>query len=151
MFISIPELKTVIQEYQVYDLTDNDDSIIATSIATGIEEVKSYLTPSFKKEWLDGRVRYDAEAIFAKTGDDRNVLILEHTKNVAMWYLIRRNNAEIIYQHVKDRYDSTVKFLTQLQRGEITIASLPLKPTEQTTVNRERYRFGSKPKQDFWE
>lgn len=151
MFITIEELKTVIQAYQMYDITDNDDSILATSIATAIEEVKSYLTPSYKKEWLDGRVRYDADLIFSQTGNDRNVLIMEHTKNVAMWYLIRSNNAEIIYQHVKDRYDSTVKFLTQLQRGEITIGGLPLKPTEQTTVNRERYRFGSKPKQDFWE
>lgn len=151
MYITIEELKTVIQEYQMYDITDNDDSILATCIATAIEEVKSYLTPSYKKEWNDGRVRYDVEAIFLQTGNNRNVLIVEHTKNVAMWYLIRRNNAEIIYQHVKDRYDSTIKLLRQLQSGENTIGGLPLKPTEQTTVNRERYRFGSKPKQDFWE
>jgi len=144
MFLTQAELKTVMYEYQQFQITENDDTIIETAIATAIEEVRSYLSPSNKKEWADGRLKYDITAIFSATGNNRNTLILEHTKNVAVWYLIGLSNVDMIYEQAKERYDRTIKYLSQVQSGDVTLSTLPTIAEE--TVQKDYYRSGSRLK-----
>jgi len=124
-FIEIEEMKTVMAPYQMDQITDGDDTIIILGIDTAVEEVRSYLTPNAQRQYADGRLTYDTEAIFAATGADRNPLIMAITKTVAEWWITQLCNADIVYEQIKDRYDRAKKYLNQLLTGEITLTTLP--------------------------
>jgi hypothetical protein len=128
MFLTKIELRSTIYSYQLTQITQDDDSIIDMGIEAAITEVKSYLQSNDKKHWQDGRPRYDADAIFAATGSSRNALLLELTKTVAQWWIIRLCNADILHEQAKDRYDRAIAYLKKLASGENSIASLPLLP-----------------------
>jgi hypothetical protein len=147
MFLQKTELKSTIYQYQLDQITEDDDSIITMGINAGIEEVKSYLTANNKGEWNDGRLKYDAEAIFASTGTNRNALILELTKTVAEWWIIRLCNADVIHENVKDRYDRAIDYLKQIAKGSVTISSLPVLIQPTTTTNADLpFRMGGREK-----
>ena len=149
MFLIKEELKSTVYAYQLEQITEDDDSIIDMGINAAIEEVKSYLTPNDKKEWLDGRPRYDAAAIFASTGASRNALILELTKTVAEWWIIRLCNADIIHERVKERYDRAIDYFKQIAKGTVTIGSLPILPPDdgsEGTIPTLPFRMGGRAK-----
>lgn len=125
MFLDKSELKTATYQYILEQITEGDDTIIEFGISAGIEEVKSFLTPNNKHEWLDGRMMYDSNAIFSATGTDRNPLILQFTKTVSIWNIIQLCNADMIYEKEKERYDRAIDYLKQLASGKVTISSLP--------------------------
>lgn len=149
MFLTQIELKSALYNYQLEQITEGDDTITEMGIAAAVEEVKSYLTSNNKKTWADGRPRYDATAIFSAIGAARNALILEITKTVAEWHIIKLCNADIIYSHVKERYDRAIDYLTKLQKGDITIGGLPLLPTTPTNPTEPTelpFRMGGRKK-----
>lgn len=147
MFLETDEMKTVMYVYQLEQITENDDSIILQGINAAIEEMKSYLQLNQKKEWLDGRTVYDVDAVFAATGSERNALLLEMAKTMAEWWIIRLCNADVIYDQVKDRYDRAIAYLVKVNRGEVTIGSLPTVDfSEPENENKKPYRSGSRPK-----
>lgn len=125
MFLQKKDLRSTIYQYQLDQITEDDDSIVMMGIEAAIIEVKSCLTPSNKKEWNDGRVKYDVEAIFSATGSNRNPLILELTKTVAEWWIIKLCNADVLFEQVKERYEKAVDYLNKVAKGERTITSLP--------------------------
>ncbi|MFC4262462.1 phage protein Gp36 family protein [Ferruginibacter yonginensis] len=148
MFIQKEELKSTMYSYQLEQISEGDDSIILMGINAAVDEVKSYLTSNNKKTWIDGRPLYDVATIFAATGNNRNALLLEITKTVAEWWIIKLCNADAIYEHVKERYDRAITYLKQLGKGEVTISSLPLLPTDGSN-NAETiapFRMGGRPK-----
>ena len=114
MFIEPTELKSAIYDYQVEEITEDNTDIVVMAIATAIEEVKSYLTPNNQARWDDGRSRYDVTAIFAATGTNRNPLILEIVKNIAVYYIIRLSNVDVIHERVKERYDRAIDWLEKV-------------------------------------
>lgn len=124
-FLVKEELKQVIYEYQLDQITENDDTIVEMAIETAIEEVKSYLTINEQHQFRDGRLIYDTDLIFSQTGTSRNSLILSLTKTVAEWWITQLCNAEIIYEQIKDRYDRAISYLKKLQSGEVSISTLP--------------------------
>ena len=147
MFLEKEELKSTVYAYQLEQITEDDNSIIDMGIEAGIEEARSYLTPNNKKIWSDGRPLYDAEVIFAATGAQRNALILELTKSLALWWIIRLCNADIIHEQVKERYDRSVEYLKKIGKGEVTIASLPLLPLNlETDTGALPFRMGGRQK-----
>ncbi len=125
-FLTKEELKDAIYEYQVEQITEGDENIVENAISAAIDEVRSYLTGNRKKEWEDGRMRYDVDAVFNATGTARNALILAHTKTIAKWWVILLSNPDIIYEQVKQRYDRSVAYLSKVAKGEYTIGSLPV-------------------------
>src|SRR5690606_2057164 len=129
-FIAKEEMRTVIRENHMDSIVDDDDSIVEMAIAAGVSEVKARLTPGATKEWLDGRPRYDAEAIFSATGSSRNTLILEISKVCALWWLIIRANAGVYYEEVRQRYDRGIDFIKDLASGEANDATLPRETTD---------------------
>lgn len=146
-FIEIEEMKTVMYDYQLDQITENDDSIISMGIATAIEEVRSYLTPNSQHQFRDGRLIYDTEAIFSATGTDRNDLILAITKTVAEWWITQLCNADIVYEQIKDRYDRATKWLNQLKNGELNLTTLPqLDLFGDANPNAPTLHFGSRTK-----
>lgn len=132
-FLSKDELKTAIRLEKLSRIADADDLIIQQAINTAITEVRSRLTPNNKKAWLDGRLRYDVNLLFSQEDENRNPLILDITKVVALWWLILRNNAGVDYEVIRDRYAAATEFLKDLATGEASDLTLPIfqEPTDQ--------------------
>ncbi len=132
MFIDKTDLPTVIYNYQLEEITEGDDSIITQNCAAAIEEVRSYLSNS-----------YDCDLIFAATGIDRNPLLLEFAKNMALWYIIRLSNVDIIYNQAKERYDRAIKWLTAVNAGEVS-PNLPRLTAPDGTVATKIHVFSNR-------
>ena len=126
-------MQSVIYEHVMDDISENDDATVAQCIEAAVSEVKSYLAS-----------RYDVASIFAATGNNRNPLILEDTKVIAVWNLIRLSNSELIYQQWRERYDRIVDFLRQVSEGKVT-PDLPI-ATDEHGNPIIKSRFGSNPK-----
>lgn len=148
MYIETTEMKSVMYKYQMDQISEADDDIIVMAIGAAEDQVKSYLRPGGKKEWQDGRPLYDVNTIFAKTGTDRNVLLMEMMKNIAEWYILRLCNVDIMYDSVKDRYDRAINWLKDVNKGEI-ILDLPVIDEDVTDPDKLPFRFGSRPKFNY--
>ncbi|MDB0602627.1 DUF1320 family protein [Tenacibaculum maritimum] len=146
MFLRKEELGNVIYGYQLDQITEQDDSIVLDAINSATEEMKSYLTGNNKKEWLDGRIQYDVDAIFSAKGEERNPLILTHTKTLTKWYVVELANADVIYEQAKERYDRAKAWLTKLSKGEINLSTLPVKEAIKGGLNTEPFYYGSRNK-----
>lgn len=136
MFLKKEDLGNSIYEYQIDAITEGNDAIVLNAIAAAIAEVKSYLTGNNHKEWSDGRVVYDTDAIFNATDTNRHPLIVSHTIIIAKWWLVDLCNADVIYEQAKERYDRSSKYLRELSSGNVTIGDLPVltPPTTETTT-----------------
>ena len=64
MFLQKSDLKNNIYEYQVEDITEGDDAIVYQALQAAEDECRSYLAANNKKEWQDGRLKYDLDKIF---------------------------------------------------------------------------------------
>jgi len=133
MFITVQEMKTVIYDHVMDDISANDDATVQQCIEAAVSEMKSYLAS-----------RYDVERIFRAEGNDRDPLILEDTKVIAVWNLIRLSNSELIYDQWRERYDRVIEFMSKVSEGSITPA-LPIATDEQGNPI-IKSRFGSNPK-----
>lgn len=106
MFITKDEIKTHLYDYQVDQITEEDDTIVASAIDTAVAEVKSYLAN-----------RYDVAAIFSATGSDRSALIVEHVKVCAVWHLLILCNVDAIYERYEKAYNHSIEYLKQVADG----------------------------------
>ena len=98
MFITVEEMRTAIYEHVMDDISANDDATVQQCIEAAVSEMKSYLAS-----------RYDVAAIFAATGNDRDPLILEDTKVIAVWNLIRLSNSKLIYKQRSEEHTSELQ------------------------------------------
>ncbi len=115
MFLSKSDFNTAMYFHVIDEISDSDDSALAQCIAVGIEQVKSYL-----------KNRYDTDAIFSAEGDDRNALILEYCKVVAVWELLKLCSAETLYETWRERYDRVIEWLEGVRDGKNT-PELPIR------------------------
>lgn len=150
-FLTKEELKSAIRLEKLARISDADDLIIQQAINTAITEVQSRLSPNNKRAWGDGRLKYDVKAIFQAEGNDRNALLVDITKVVALWWLIMRNNAGVDYEVIRDRYSSAIEYLKDLASGEANDATLPTieDPVDEEgnpISDRKPFRMGSRKK-----
>jgi phage gp36-like protein len=148
MFIEKIDLGSVLYEYQLDQITEGNDDLIAQACNAAIEEAKSYLTPNTdNNQWLDGRLLYDVETIFAATGNDRHSLVVQHCCTIAKWYVAELCNADFIYEKAKERYDRAIDWFTKVARGTINVSSLPQLVRDETTAGtKQPFEFGSRAK-----
>jgi len=137
MFINPHDLGTAIYGYQVEQITENNGDIVLQAINAAIEEVGGYLS---------GASLYDVPAIFAAEYEARNALIVAHTVTIAKWYIVELCNADIIYEQAKERYDRAVAWLIKLQKGIVTLGSLPSIPIADTSGDTDTFGYGSRVK-----
>ncbi|EKB58401.1 phage protein Gp36 family protein [Bergeyella zoohelcum] len=149
MFTTIDDLKTHIYQYQIQQISEGNLDVVLRAIATAEEEVKSYFYTNAKKEYLDGRLRYDVEAIFSKQGAERHPLIVNTVVTVAVWHIIVLSNPDIIHDTIKDRYDRAIDWLKKINKGEISLGNLPLLKEDESQPNENNsqpFSFGSRLK-----
>jgi len=130
MFIKADELKTVIFDYQLQQIVGSDTTIVLTAIDAAVQEAKSYLA-----------VGYDCETIFSAKGDNRNSLIVELIKDIALFKIVRLANVDIAYEKAKERYDRAIEYLDRVASGKLA-PNLPLK-TNAKGAPQTRFRSGS--------
>lgn len=116
MYISKEELSTHLYDYQVDQITEQDDSLVSSAIDTAVAEVKAYLAN-----------RYDTDTIFAAAGEQRSPLVVEHVKVCAVYRLLLLCNVDAIYERYEKAYLRTIDFLKQVADGLLT-PDLPYKP-----------------------
>lgn len=153
MYLTTEELKSVAYQYQLSEITEGDDTICEMAINSAVEQVKSYLTPGDTKRYSDGRPRYDVETIFAQADDERSPLLLELVKSVALFYIMRLANVDIINQKAQNAYDRAIDYLEKVAAvGKYSDApplklSLPLLPSPDIESDASlAFRSGSREK-----
>lgn len=136
MYIEITELKSAIYEYTLGKIT-TDEVVIRQAILAAIQEATSYLNG-----------RYDTVKIFNAQNEERNVILLEHCKSIAVWYIIRLGNAQLVFDKAKIYYDNAIDWLEKVAgihaSGKNISPDLPLK-TEDGKV-KSQIRMGSNKK-----
>jgi hypothetical protein len=147
MFLKKIDLGSVIYTYQIDQITEGNDDLVAQALAAAEEEAKSYLTPNTNKlETLDGRILYDTAVIFNTTGLDRNSLILQHCLTLAKFHIATLCNADFIYEQAKERYDRAIDWFTKLAKGTVVLTSLPRIILDNTNSDRQPFSSGSRTK-----
>ena len=152
MFLTYQELKSVLYEYQLDEITETSPDIAEMAINAAVEEMKSYLSPTGQVRWRDGRPRYDVAAIFSATGRSRNALVLELCKSIALYYVCRLANVDIIQERVMDRYDRAIDWLEKVAGvGKYADApgiapDLPVLPSGTDETAQQAFRYGSREK-----
>ncbi|WP_264522153.1 DUF1320 domain-containing protein [Flavobacterium sp. N1994] len=146
MFLEKKDFGNVIYAYQVDQITEGDENIVAQALSAAVEEAKSYLTANVNSlKTFDGRIVYDVQAIFSATGLDRNSLILQHCLTLAKFHVAVLCNADFIYEQAKERYDRAIDWFTKLAKGTVVLTSLPRIDIE-TTEDRNPFSSGSRAK-----
>lgn len=125
MFLTKEDLGSSIYDYQIDQITEGDEGIVDQALAAAEEEIRGYLSGRL---WSDGRIYYDVEKIIIATDSARNALLVRQAATIAKWYIVDLCNADVIYEHAKDRYDRAVAWLKQLSKSEISLSTLPRTP-----------------------
>lgn len=133
MYLKVEELNGSMYAHIIEEITEGDTQIVLQAIEAAIEEVRSYL-----------RIRYDVAKVFAAEGSARNALILENTKVITVWNIIKLSNAETIYEMWKERYDRVINYLEKVADGDAA-PDLPLLTNDKGDVV-IKAKFGSNPK-----
>lgn len=110
MYITKEELKSVAYSYQIDQIVEDDNSIIEMAILSAEEEIKSYLSN-----------RYDIDSAFALTGNDRNALLVELTKDIALWQIVKLASVDMLYERAKERYDRAIAYLDKILNGHVSL------------------------------
>lgn len=107
MFLEKAELKTVATDEIINKIINNDDTIVTDIIAESIDVVATYLHQYF-----------DTEAIFAKTGSERNLTVLKHLKGIVIYEIYTRRTKGM-NEVAKLRYDEAMLWLEKVSEGKI--------------------------------
>lgn len=130
-FLTIKDVLTRIRDEHRNDLTDNTESIELTCESQAIAKVKSYL-----------HGRFDVDAMYAQTGDNRNPLLVLHTINVFVYLLYRRINPRKMPDEVKDDHSESLEWLSMVASGKVNPAFTTL---PEDTLSTNDLRFGGPP------
>lgn len=107
-YLTVDEIKSYLYEENVDVITRNDDTIVEAAIDAAMAEAKGYLGA------------YDVTAVFGATGTQRNQLLLIMVKDITAWHIMKLSNAGIHYEYRKQVYERAIKYLQDVQKGNIT-------------------------------
>lgn len=163
MFVTEDEMKTVLYEYQVDEITEENLDIVTEGIEAAISEVKAYFHASNNRREMANLTAqqynayklYDVDEIFSKTGDNRNKFVMRLVQRVAAWNICELANPDVIYERVKHHYDAAITTLEkiagmgQYANSQMVLTDLdsPVPETPDTeTVEKKPFRMVSRPK-----
>ncbi|MDO7877367.1 DUF1320 family protein [Hymenobacter sp. ASUV-10] len=100
-------------------LTDGSDPLLQAAALAAQSEMESYL-----------RGRFDVEAIFTRTGEERSPVVVMYLVDMALYHLHSRQNPRNVPQIRQDRYDNALNWLKMARKGTIS-TGLPLENVTQ--------------------
>lgn len=86
--------------------------------------------------------RYDCDAIFTATGDQRNVIILKVCLDIAVYEIFCQHNPYKMSKIREDRYKDAMTFLREVRDFDASIEGAPLLP-EETQADNSRWQIES--------
>ncbi|MCR5326281.1 MAG: DUF1320 domain-containing protein [Bacteroidales bacterium] len=132
-FITVDDYSASIRLEFVEKAARGDENILEIVENQAVAEMKSYLSG-----------RYDVDAIFSASGDDRHDLVLMFAKDISIYHLCSIREGLMTQTRI-DRYERAVKWLTDVRDGKLVVEGLPrLEEAEQ--VARSEYLMKSDPK-----
>ena len=112
MFIEINELNSVLDENYINEITQGDELLLIDVIETAEEEMRGYLA------------KYDVQAIFNAKGKERNKLLVQFCKDIAIYNLIELDQSGVDVAARTKRYERAITWLKQA--NETVLSSLPM-------------------------
>lgn len=111
-FLISGDLNAVILPQELTEITRGDTAMVAAALDAACEQMKAWLHDS-----------YDVDVIFAKTGTERHALLVRHGCDIAVYFLVARNQAGQELEDRRERYDRAIRWLKEVQKSE-TYSSL---------------------------
>ena len=105
-------------------VTRSDESIVEICEDRAISEMKGYL-----------QSRYDCDAIFSATGENRTQLVLMMAIDISLYHLFCAHNPQKLSQMRVDRYNRAMEWLKKVSESKLSIADAPLLPDEERSEN----------------
>lgn len=104
--------------------SDYDPQIIEICEDRAVSEMKSYLNK-----------KYDCQAIFSQTGEERHPLILMFALDITIYHIFCQHNPYKMSKIREDRYERAIEWLKGVMKGDITIEGAPLLPSDELSDN----------------
>ncbi|MDR0612394.1 MAG: DUF1320 domain-containing protein [Dysgonamonadaceae bacterium] len=133
-FIKLTDYDASIHREILDALTREDEAIVEICEDRAVATMRGYLSR-----------RYDVDAIFAATGDERNQLVLMMALDITVYHVFCIHNPQKLSQVRKDRYDRAMEWLKQVADEDISIDGAPLLPEEER-ANKATFLVRSNPK-----
>ena len=133
MFLTQDDFKSVCDDFEMEQLNVlTEDREVAEKAA--IEQICSYT-----------RSRYDMDAAFNATGDDRNPMLVQCCVNITLWLMIHRLPQNMGHERRECLYNDSVKWLKDVQASKAS-PDLPVYTDKagETDIHNP-IRFGSMP------
>lgn len=114
MFLNESDFKVVIGAKAFEIISQSEDSNIEQAEAMAREEIAGYLRPKF-----------DTEAIFSATGEERNKLIVMFCVDIALNHMASSLPGKMGAEAREARYKRAVEWLASVQKGAV-VPDLPV-------------------------
>jgi hypothetical protein len=134
MFLTKDDFGNAIRGNVLDQISAFDDNKLETSINEAVSYMKGLLNN-----------RYDTEAIFTATGDDRHKTVMQMCKAIVLFNMHQLLNARSIPRKRADAYEKAEDWLAQVNAHKINPPDLPLVESDNT---RDSFHFGSNPKRN---
>ncbi len=134
MFITDQDYQVVIGEQALKVVSQVSTENRANAETEAVEEIAGYLRP-----------KYDTDAIFNTSGDDRNRLIVMYTCDIAIYHMAASVPQKMGMEIRKERYERAIKWLEGVQAGKI-VPDLPLATDESVDPTGIPFVYGSQKK-----
>lgn len=119
-FVNIEDYDASVHREILDALVRDDQSLVEICEDRAIAEMRCYLSK-----------RYDCDAIFSASGEDRNQLILMMVIDIAVYHIFCIHNPQKLSQMRKDRYERAVEWMRAVADEEISIEGVPLLPEDE--------------------
>lgn len=133
-FVDIKDYDASVHREILDALVRDDETLVEICEDRAIAEMRGYLSK-----------RYDCNAIFSATGDERNQLILMMVIDIAVYHIFCIHNPQKLSQVRKDRYERAVEWMKAVAAEEVSIDGAPLLP-EEDRARKAALMFKSNPK-----
>lgn len=138
MYITAEELKSVLYEYQITEITEDDEAITDEAIAAAEAEVRSYFeaanarreTAGLNAQQYASWVMYDVNAIF-ETESPRNAFLKRLIMRLAAFNLCELAQVDVLNDRLMAMHDSTISTLEKIagtgdyKNARIIVSGLP--------------------------
>lgn len=131
MFITKDDYLPQIKQNNLESMIQTSPAILTSAEAMAQDTLKSYLFD-----------RYDTQKIFASTGAERNMHLVQCGVNLVLHLIYQRLPNHRIVPHVEAIYNETINFLERVADGKNGL-DLPKRTDPKTGQSQQIFRWGS--------
>lgn len=133
-FLSIEDFELKLSEDIRNQITDSDDTVL--------EDAEMHATAVIQDAFYN---KYDLDAEFAATGEDRHKNLLRWMLNLTIYFIYERIPDEQVPDRIVKNYDDTIKEIKDIEQGKrnTSLTKLIREDNERKETN---FRWGSNPK-----